>query len=116
MIAKLPVPTENTVCDLRYGWLSADFDSRVRQIVINNINNILKQYHRENASKPNTESNKNSVSFLEYRCNSVGIHNILLFQDVEMDDDEPVCEDSFYEYGSDINAEEISYEEESELM
>lgn len=64
MLDKLPIPKPGTICDVRYGWLSAEFDNEVRQIVINNIKKLLKQYYHKKGPQVMDESSKNSVSFL----------------------------------------------------
>lgn len=61
MVADLPIPASGTVCDQRYGWLSAEFDNEVRQTVINTIKTLLKRFHNQNSDKIAQESNRNSV-------------------------------------------------------
>lgn len=62
MLADLPVPAPDTICDQRYGWLSAEFDSEVRRVVINTIKTLLKRFHNQNPSPVAQQSNRNAVS------------------------------------------------------
>lgn len=85
MVADLPIPAPGTTCDQRYGWLSAEFDNEVRQIVINTIKTLLKRFHNQNLTPVAQQSSRNAVSDSTTYCiNKIAYIAYILYVSVSL--------------------------------